>query len=381
MLNTVNNVLKRCFDKIHKLAIQDIGSHNNNFDCIRFVAAFTVIWSHNFALMGLPEPIAFAGKSWGGVGVMVFFSLSGYLVARSWDRDPHLFRFAYKRALRIFPGLISVSLLMALIMGPIVTSLSMAEYFSGSTTWEFILGTATAWTLPDRLPGVFENHAVPTVNSSLWTIPVEIKWYGFLAFLGMFGVISHRYALPAMLVILIIFRFFLPFPYSTPVLIDLGLCFLAGAAIHSCREYLKLYQSNINALIGASIVIFWLLHMEQLAITIAIPFMVIAIGTLSTPYLRRFGRLGDLSYGMYIYAFPVQQMVVQYNTGSFTVNLVASVIPTVCLAWLSWHLVEKQALKLKEPRTTPPSVADERVILPIQNDRAEMTKRSLEAAS
>ncbi|MDR8394968.1 acyltransferase [Paraburkholderia sp. USG1] len=323
--------------------------HSNNFDFIRVVAASLVIWSHQYGLMGRPEPEAFPGFSFGGIGVLIFFSLSGYLVAQSWDRDPSLPRFAAKRALRIFPGLICVTLLMAFLMGPKVSTLDHADYFASRDVWHFIVRTIGLWDMPDHLPGVFVNNHVGTVNSSLWTIPVELKWYGFLAFLGLFGVLRTRFVLPAMVLALAFCRFILPMPLTHHVLLEFGLCFLSGSMMHACRADLQRYANWIKPGIAAAAVVFWLLRMEYLAIVIALPFVVVTLGSMSSPVLRRFGRFGDLSYGLYIYAFPIQQTIIHssHNTQPLWLNLIASAAAISALAFLSWHLIEQPANGLK----------------------------------
>lgn len=323
--------------------------HSNNFDFVRVLAASLVIVSHQYGLMGLGEPEAFPGFSYGGIGVLIFFSLSGYLVAQSWDRDSNLFRFTVKRALRIFPGLICVTLLMALIMGPRVSSLDAQTYFAGPEVWRFITHTIGLWDMPDRLPGVFTTNHVGTVNSSLWTIPVELKWYGFLAFLGLLGVFRVRFALPAMIVVLALCRFVLPFPGAHHVLLEFGLCFMSGMAMHVCRADIERYRQQIQATLACAAVALWLLKMEYFAVVVALPYLVVTVGTARTAVLRRFGRFGDLSYGLYIYAFPIQQTIIHssHNTAPFWLNLVASSAAIAILAFLSWHLIESPALELK----------------------------------
>jgi peptidoglycan/LPS O-acetylase OafA/YrhL len=342
-------------------------AHTNNFDFIRVVAATLVIWSHQYGLMGFREPEAFPGFSFGGIGVLIFFSLSGYLVAQSWDRDPSLTRFAAKRALRIFPGLICVTLLMALVMGPKVSALDHADYFVSPDVWRFIVRTIGLYDMPDRLPGVFTNNHVSTVNSSLWTIPVELKWYGFLAFLGLFGVIRARFIMPAMVLILAVCRFMLPMPATHHVLLEFGLCFLSGSTMHACRADIQRYAKWIKPGIAASAIVFWLLRMEYLAVVIALPFAVVMLGSMSSPVLRQFGRFGDLSYGLYIYAFPIQQTIIHssHNTQPLWLNLIASAVAITVAAWFSWHLIEQPAIALKrflrvdQPRAIVGSQASE----------------------
>ena len=100
-----------------------MSSTRNNFDFVRVAAALAVVASHQFALTGHAEPVLFGLHSLGGMGVLVFFSVSGFLVAQSWDADPHVGRFAARRLLRIWPAFALVILLAALVWGPLMSAL------------------------------------------------------------------------------------------------------------------------------------------------------------------------------------------------------------------------------------------------------------------
>ncbi|MBR8312371.1 acyltransferase [Burkholderia dolosa] len=322
---------------------------DNNFDCIRMLAAALVIFSHQYGLMGRGEPTVFDGFSYGGLGVVIFFSLSGYLVTQSWERDPSVWRFSAKRALRIFPALICATLLMALVMGPAVTTLNYTDYFSSPEVRRFVFGTATTLNMTDTLPGVFENLHYQTVNSSLWTIPVELKCYGFVIFLGLFGVLRSRFALPLAILALLIGRFILSIPETHHPLLNFGMCFLFGMAMHVCRADIDRYRNVIAPAIGCAALVCWLLRNEYLSLVIAVPYAVVTIGRMSTPVVRRFGRLGDVSYGMYIYAFPIQQIIISVTHNSLPTLLcfLLSLAVTAAMAFVSWHLVEHPAMSMR----------------------------------
>src|SRR6476620_5096719 len=93
----------------------------NAFDFIRFLAAFGVLYSHSFPLTGLADHKYFAGLSIGALCVFVFFSVSGALVMRSWERSPNLYKFFRNRILRIFPGLFVCLIFSAFLVGPFVS--------------------------------------------------------------------------------------------------------------------------------------------------------------------------------------------------------------------------------------------------------------------
>jgi peptidoglycan/LPS O-acetylase OafA/YrhL len=155
--------------------------------------------------------------------------------------------------------------------------------------------------------------------------------------------------LPVMVFALVVCRFILPMPSTHHVLLEFGLCFLSGSTMHACRADIERCRKWIKPGIAAAAVVFWLLRMEYLAVVIALPFVVVTLGNMSSPVLRRFGRFGDLSYGLYIYAFPVQQVIIHssHNIQSLWLNLIASAAAIPVLAFLSWHLIEQPAMALK----------------------------------
>src|SRR6218665_3519269 len=159
---------------------------SNNFDFLRWLAAFLVFISHQSVLAGRGEvELTFVGSS-GKLGVYIFFSISRYLTAESYRSNPNVFRFAIKRFLRIWPGLTAVTIFAALVIGPMVSSMDAQAYYTdpGFLRYFKILWLKIVY----GLPGVFEKNPYPvTVNGSLWTIPIEVFWYVFLVIIGSLG--------------------------------------------------------------------------------------------------------------------------------------------------------------------------------------------------
>lgn len=158
----------------------------NNFDAVRILSAIAVLVGHAFVLTGNgPAPTLFAIPLH-TIAVAVFFSISGYLIAGSWERVPVWDRFLWHRCLRIFPGLIALVLVTVFIVGPLISSLSILEYFANSETYKYLQSASTLATY--SLPGVFgsEIHAVSAVNGSLWTLGVELICYFFVLGVGFF---------------------------------------------------------------------------------------------------------------------------------------------------------------------------------------------------
>jgi len=320
--------------------------HLNNFDFLRLLAAGLVLFSHQQALMG-QVPIAVGGVNLGTLGVLIFFAISGYLVSQSWHADPHPGRFALKRFLRIWPGLAVVTVLAALVLGPLVSSLDVATYFR-SPEWVWYFKTLLM-SVQYHLPGVFADNPHPAaVNGSLWTIPLEVKWYVVLCAAGCLRLLKWRWLVTAAFVGLVIFHFLAIDPNYSHFR-EYGMFFVAGSVMYLFRDWWqpRPWLLAVVALLAGMVV--WQMVMPLLGVLVALPPLVVIVGEHSAPVLRRFGRFGDLSYGTYIYAFPVQQTLIWKfgASGSFVGYVLATTVITLICAWLSWHLVERPALSLK----------------------------------
>lgn len=325
----------------------------NNFDFLRLATAIAVLLSHQFALQGLPEPVTAIG-SWGGIGVLVFFAISGYLVAGSWRRDPHAGRFLWRRALRLWPGLLVAVGLTSLALGPWVSTLSWQDYFHHEGTWRYwrVLGL---WAFHSDLPGVFTGNAHPgSANGSLWTLPLEARCYGVLALLGALRVLGRPWlAWPLWAGFLVWFFFVWPVGYEDMLRmkVQMGVVFATGAALQWSRGEWQSRRYALPCVLALLIAAGLGWGLPDVMVTLGLAVAVVWLGTLSTPVLRRCGRFGDFSYGLYIYAFPVQQTFFWLGGAQLSFALGSLVVLgiTLALAALSWHLVEAPALRLKPP--------------------------------
>lgn len=326
----------------------------NNFDAIRITAALAVLVSHHFALTAQAEPSFLGLHSWGGVAVIVFFVISGYLVTSSWYNDPSFLRFSQRRILRIWPALTVVVVLTAYGLGAWLTNLPLMEYWTHRATLDYLL--TLKMNVHFVLPGVFENNPYARgVNGSLWTIPLEVRCYVVMALAGLLGLMRVR---NLWLVLIAAYMVWFLAKGSADVTgkmnygRELSAFFLAGSALYVLQPRWKSRPIAwiLAALSGATAL--WLGGWRHTALLLLLPILVLYIGTNSTPVIRRFGRWGDPSYGIYLIAYPAQQSVIHFlwpELGFGGTMALATAI-TVVLAYVSWHCIEKVALKLKPRR-------------------------------
>jgi peptidoglycan/LPS O-acetylase OafA/YrhL len=339
------------------------GSRANVFDVLRLAAAMAVLLSHCYPLTGRDEPVARAiGQTLGDVGVSVFFAISGFLVARSWTSQPKLRAFVAKRALRLLPALVVAVWLLALVLGPIATTLSPAEYFTTPQTWIYPLRSSLLVTFAGRLPDVFTHNPLPNaVDGSLWTLPVEAFAYGVVAVLGLLALIHRRWLLAALVVLgLLAICPLLDVASHLPggaentaaggnveIVLHLLTVFLAGAGLFAARERVALSWWAAAAL-GAVWVVSWKSSWVLVAASVFIPYAVLVVAYRAPLWLNVLTRPGDVSYGVYVYAFPVQQTLVLVWTDITPLQMLVIAAPlTYLLGLASWRLIESRALALK----------------------------------
>jgi len=353
MINTLTSYLK---------------GRDNNFNLIRFIAATLVLVSHSFLLFGgstADQPLrSLVGVSFGTVAVDLFFISSGFLIANSLFNRKTLSDFIKARILRIYPGLAISLLLTVFILGSYFTTLPLSSYFTSPDTYKFLLFNVTLFFGEEgNLPGVFSTLPWPnTVNGSLWTLPFEVRAYALLVIVGIslgylekkwavFG--SKRFYLVIALLGMGIYLFdyfhtILPISYFGSEYARLFSMFFIGVAFYQYRDVIILsnklfYTLSLLLLISAlDHSSFFVMYNCSLA------YLVFYLAYVPKGYIRKFNAYGDYSYGIYIYAFPVQQAVLALNPNiSLLSFFLVSLVITFFFAYFSWQIIEKKALKLK----------------------------------
>lgn len=346
-------------------------THHNNFDFLRWLAASMVLCSHEYAVLGRggEEPLVrltggFA--TFGTLGVDIFFAISGCLVTTSLVRRGNLAYFVASRALRIVPGLVVALVVTALLIGALATTLPPAEYFQDAGTWRYISRGIALHDLQWTLPGVFATlPASGVVNGSLWSLWPEVQMYAIVALLGAVAWLCRaprRMVLLAGMTLVAAIAL-LRHPdlagqhLESTALARLAVLFAFGAIVGLWGWRARIgWALFVLAAVGAVL----LRHSQAF---VPLFDLAVVLGVLGVAYaplgrLRDFGRFGDWSYGMYVYAFPVQQLVALFGPGLvLPAHLAIAYTITLALGALSWHLVEAPALSLKHalvPRFAPP---------------------------
>lgn len=339
-----------------------LNERKNNFTLMRLLASIAVLFGHSFVLSnGLKsgeDPIsnfliAIWGESLPSISVDMFFVASGFLVCASYVQREDLFKFMEARILRIFPALIFALFFCVFVAGAFATSLSLENYFSSPTTWNFLKRNALLITgIQYDLPGVFTNNPFPmSVNGSLWTLPIELRMYLLMALLGLMSVLKDEKIFNLLLIILCLIYaqsssngFFLT---RDPRTAHLGLLFILGAFFYVNRALLTL---NFSTLLVLVFLVFVTRNYSFTLFLKSICFAYFVLLLALHPKLRlpSIDHFGDISYGLYIYAFPVQQTFAYLLPSLQPLNMfIYSLLLTTLLAIFSWFLIEKPSLRLK----------------------------------
>jgi peptidoglycan/LPS O-acetylase OafA/YrhL len=347
---------------------------DNALGLIRLVLAGMVIVSHSFPTGGFGDdpfgPWAHQQQNLGGLAVIGFFALSGYLITKS-GRNSDVVQFTWHRFLRIFPAFWLVLIVGAFVVGPIVwlhTGGALGSYFTTAENNPFGY-IVNNWNLTMHQLGIYNIYVADTpygqstgisiFNGSLWTLAYEWSCYLIVAVFVLFGVLKRSRAV-VLLVTVVFFalqiaRLAAPDTFgglipllSDPTLVNLACAFLVGSCF---AMYADVIPFDWRLAVGSLIVIVVSLHWGGFAI-VGYPamayFLLWLAAALPAPF-RRIGRKNDYSYGIYLYGFLLQQFGAAFRLerwGYVPFTLGVMVVAFGC-AFLSWHLVEKQVMKLK----------------------------------
>lgn len=340
-------------------------TRQNNFNLLRLVLATLVVLSHSFPVLWPPsrpfEPLSFLSRghfTFGTLSVNAFLVISGFLIAASWEHSRSVWDFARRRILRVVPGYAVCVLVCAFVVGPLSNG-NTADYFARLRTYSpFAVLTLQS------LPGVFPHNAFfGAMNVALWTVRYEMYCYVLLALWGLVTGLRRSFVLAGFLFCYLGYNVAVPLYESRfgvhegilggEFLPRLATYFFAGAVAWAYRDRIPLTLRHtlffaIVLALGLQVLPHWLVPVGGTYCLLALAFS------------RRFqaydfGKRVDLSYGVYLYAFPLQQLFAQwFGSRLHPVTLFLCVMPPLLLmAWGSWSWIEHPFLQFKQTRREP----------------------------
>lgn len=332
------------------------GNRANNINLLRFIAAAAVLYFHMDFLLG-KTGYEIMGQGLGSIAVNVFFLLSGYLIANSWAHSSSFLSYFIRRVVRIFPALIVVVMVTVFAIGPAFTTLSLEEYFSNPDTWKYLQCILLSRT--GSLPGVFESVPYPSaVNGSLWTLRYEFAMYLLvpLVYVILDRAGSRREVAAFVMLGCSFAAHFLisglgfPAPAIIKQGVRLAVYFLVGSFVYEFR-LVKYFNEQYAVLALLAMLIFaresGLLCMPLMLAATTI--FVFGFALAPQPKFAKCFSKNDFSYGIYIWAFPIGQILVQLGEGSSSDSTLAYsiVVFTISLVFAagSWFLIEKPCME------------------------------------
>ena len=373
--------------RIRSCGIETIGGrlsaaeHPLGFDYLRLTLALSVVAFHSFTTT---HDLAADRLFWQGpLGVSMrlvlpmFFALSGFLVAGSLARSASLGDFLIRRVLRIVPALFAEILLSAVVLGPLLTSDPLRSYFADRQFFTYFLNAVGD--VHFSLPGVFLHNPRPgLVNGSLWTIPFEGFCYLALAAFAILGAVRRRGLMlligAAGSVVLALQAISARAPALAPTGPFLVVCFIAGMALFLNRDRIPI-SGGLAAMVALAAIA--LLSMPGALYLAALPlaYVTVCLGLTRPPKTIAVG--GDYSYGVYLFAYPIQQACVQLSPSLRSTSSVLLVAAPLSLAYatFSWRFIERPILTRK--RQIAASIAQHLAFASVVTGRVSR-KRELE---
>ena len=343
--------------------LRDFNYRSNSIGFLRWALASTVIWSHSFGLGGFGiDPVQrFSGgtETAGTLAVAAFFLLSGFLITRSYDTSGSIVAFLWHRFLRIFPGFWVCLAVTAFALAPLASL-----YERGSLTgflslpdhpWNYFAKNALLQIHQAGIANLLARNPYPLIfNSSLWTLWWEFLGYLSIAVLGLVGITrTRRFGVLALAIAL--FTIFAAPPlmlaqvHSEPDafrVVELLLYFALGSCAFLYREFIPM-KGWVAGLCARAVGGALPTHAYALVTPLCLSYAILYVA-MKWP-IRGFDRRADLSYGLYIYAFPVQQMLALYGIDRLGPAPYFGITYVIVLlvAAASWFAIEKPCLSLK----------------------------------
>lgn len=341
----------------------------NSFHLARLILAVLVVLTHAYTLVGAATPLnrlTGGQMNEGTLAVDGFLVISGFLICQSGVRNRSVLKFLRNRVLRLLPALLCALVFSAFFVGGLAYGGTFREYLflgeNGPLTWIWNWLTLNVQGEQWGVTGVFSGNATTSLNVSLWTIKHEVFLYLLMAVLILTTLNRRR---PVYIVLYAAFltlyllleafgirawdvpdtRWWVLSRWNYPRFVETGTYFFAGTLLYAYRDALPRHW-YLAVIAAMALVMGWYFGILRYVLLIAYPYLLCYLA--ASPVASGLGRVGDLSLGVYLYAYPLQQLAYHVlpelpPMGNFGLTL-AFVLP---IAWWSWRHVEAPALSLK----------------------------------
>lgn len=337
-------------------------NEKNNFDIVRLSLAFTVLLVHSAEVTRNADIRFLSHFLDGDFAVRGFFAISGFLIAQSYLRSKSLTSYYIKRAQRILPAYIFV-VSMCFVIGMCVTTLPIVDFLKNKETIKYLIANYSFLNfIQPSLPGVFANNPNQPMDGSLWTIKAELTLYVLLPFVLPLMKKNPLKIWGAIFIISSLWFFYFSMVYTGPKADTLAKQFISLASYFFFGSLLAIHQPTFDRLKEIAIVslVVYLLFKNTDYVFLIEPVAFSSVVILFCTNLCseiKISQYGDLSYGMYLYHWPIIQLLQHF--GVFNANaylgLLLTIVITLALAYTSWNLLESRFLK--RAHHTPPPIA------------------------
>ncbi|HKN56426.1 MAG TPA: acyltransferase [Amycolatopsis sp.] len=333
------------------------------FAWLRMIGAVTVIVDHSSPLIN-PSRLTIFPASWhmspGYLALMGFFAMSGYQIQDSWARDPSWWRYSGRRLLRIMPPLVVVILVTVFVIGPLVTTWPQHAYWTNIQTWRYLVGTTVLFYLQHQLPGVFSTNPYPfSVNGAIWTLPMEMLGYALVLVLGVVVLLGlprwvQLLALGGLVYADTVFQatfefhghggslLYVPIGSTVSFLVP----FAIGMVLHTYRHRIP-FRPRYAALLFAAYIALSQTPASRYLLALSAAYGALTLAMNWPKRLERFGPWVYGSYGAYIWAFPIQQLIVLAGVRQTWLLILLAVPAAYFVGQLSWWYVELPTQRLR----------------------------------
>ena len=324
---------------------------NNNLGIFRVVAAYMVIYGHAYALSPSDGQVDFIGRMLvfdysGSLAVKIFFFLSGLVVTNSLLDKGSLIQFTIARFFRIWPALFLVLFASSFVLGPIFSNQPIDQYFSSEQVYGYMYENSLM-SIKFELPGVFSDNTLKTVNGPLWTLPYEVFAYLLLAAMFMIRLFESKILatlcfLAVLLDPLLDNKLLFTWLAKNHEVIFLAPCFAFGSCIALWKDSIRV---DIFVCIGSWILFFLF---EASSYNFYLFYFAVFLSILYISSQKFFIKLkpsADISYGIYLWGWPVQQIVASHFVDyGVTFNQIMSLLIVTPVGFASWYLVERKCI-------------------------------------